>query len=95
MSIACIFGEFAVEVALITAWRIQEAAGQLNRLRMWKEVRVSDVDMAHTVRLVGCTVRGAGSSGLSRRYNTARHLLFSDEHNPHTVRRWLKPLASV
>jgi transposase-like protein len=89
--IAGIFGVFGVGIARMTAWRdAQEEAEQLRRSRMWKAVRVLGLD--------GGYVSGWGEQrpvlvAVDLGAGKPVAIAYLDEHNPHTVRRWLEPLV--
>lgn len=89
--IAAVFGEFGVGISRMSAWRdAQELAGQLNRSRMWKPVRVLGLDGAY-VRACGKVQPVMVAVDLGEGKPVAiGHI---DEYNPRAVRRWLEPLV--
>jgi transposase-like protein len=89
--IAAVFAEFGVGISRMSAWRdAQELAGQLNRSRMWKPVRVLGLDGAY-VRARGKVQPVLVAVDLGEGKPVAiGHI---DEYNPRAVRKWLEPLV--
>lgn len=89
--IAVVFAVFGVGIAHITAWRdAQEYAGQLQRRRMGKPVRVLGLDGAY-VRACGEVRPVLIAVDLGEGEPVA--IGYVDENKPQAVRRWLEPLV--
>jgi len=75
----------------MSAWRdAQEAAGNLKRKRMWKQVRVLGLDGAY---VLGWGEKRAVIVAVDLGEGKPVAIGYEDEHNPDAIRRWLEPIV--